>query len=477
MDGLGLLVVAAFLILIFAIISNSCKEGFADSAGFKLPQIGPKAPLLPPKLLPGPGSSPSELPSAPIASLAETNSRPYEDPVNEKATTQMLNMLKQDMDGFSAFELPHLEDRSDPAVKLPLTRFQGDYQRVKDELLVISQTNVQPQLTIEDIDGMGANLRFLQRTYRLYAANQMVPQPTAPLSAVGIRPTNAKEGFEVQGSTDASNPITPDQLSLLNQKILVEITRLQASGTTDPVIQARVDVFMKMQQTVSDLDMRIKSGTLAAKDIPIQVKDYDNFLPALGNQSAGIGGLISKAGLGSLSSLFNAYDAGDISGSALASALIDKYAEDLMKGLSYKVNLSYTSPNEVAKKNAESAMVQNLGLFSGLGNGVRGEFDAKIKELEIAGFSSCNRRESSATAKAAGRFDWKARSDAIEQNIKKAGLNPADFGALPKGAQVSSDYSWRGHAKMMCSRLAAHIEPGYPEQMGCPPVSWKGWRL
>ena len=91
MDGLGLLVVAAFLILIFAIISNTCTtEGFADSTGFKLPQIGPKAPLLAPKLLPGPGSGPSELPSAPIASLAETNSRPYEDPVNEKATKQML---------------------------------------------------------------------------------------------------------------------------------------------------------------------------------------------------------------------------------------------------------------------------------------------------------------------------------------------------------------------------------------------------
>ena len=42
---------------------------------------------------------------------------------------------------------------------------------------------------------------------------------------------------------------------------------------------------------------------------------------------------------------------------------------------------------------------------------------------------------------------------------------------------VSSDYSWRGHCKMMCSRLATAADPGVPELMGCPPVEWKGWRL
>jgi hypothetical protein len=77
----------------------------------------------------------------------------------------------------------------------------------------------------------------------------------------------------------------------------------------------------------------------------------------------------------------------------------------------------------------------------------------------------------------AAHFDWKQRAAAVEQNIVKAGLNPGDFGALPQGAQVSSDYSWRGHTKMMCSRLATHVDTGFPEQMGCPPVSWKGWRL
>jgi hypothetical protein len=380
----------------------------------------------------------------------------------------MLNVLKKDMDGFAAFELPHLENRSDPAVNLPLTRFQGDYQRVKDELLVISRTpDLQSQLSIDDVDGIGANLRFLHRTYRIYATNQMVPPPKTGLA----------EGFEDANASDADSsqqPITPDQLSMLSQKLSVEIIRLQASGTTDPVVEARVNVFTKMQQTISDLNNRVKAGTMDPKDIPIKFIDYQNFLPALGDSSAGIGGLLSKAGLGSVSSLFNSYEAGDISGSALAASLIDKYAEDLMKGLSYSI--SYTSANEVAKlqalgqakanANAKEGFEFGFGSLLGLGGVPRGEFDEKI-------ISMSKPRKSSEAA----HFDWKERAAAIEENIKKAGLNPGDFGSLPKGAQVSSDYSWRGHTKMMCSRLATHIDTGFPEQMGCPPVSWKGWRL
>jgi hypothetical protein len=55
-------------------------------------------------------------------------------------------------------------------------------------------------------------------------------------------------------------------------------------------------------------------------------------------------------------------------------------------------------------------------------------------------------------------------------------MNPADYGSLDDGAHVSQGYSWRGHAKMVCSRLSTHADPGIPEQMGCPPVSWRGWR-
>jgi hypothetical protein len=313
-----------------------------------------------------------------------------------------------------------------------------------------------------------------------------------------------EEGFVNPGD----EPITPDQLSLLSQKLAVEIVRLQASGSTDPVLQARASMFTKIRQTVDDLNTRIKNGSLAAKDIPIKVKDYEKFLPALGDKSAGIGGLISKSGYSSLSSLFNAYDSGDASGSDIAAALFETYADQLLKGLSYKIDVSYTSPNEVARKQAEATAwdAQRAIRLNSTGDqapldtghpltqsGSRGAFESQVRRMDMAGFqgknpldaasvdeenpaNAGNVRPPTEAATTIGKFNWKERSDAICLNIKRAGLNPGDFGCMEKGATVSSGYSWRGHARMVCSRLATHSDPGMPEQMGCPPVSWKGWK-
>jgi hypothetical protein len=227
----------------------------------------------------------------------------------------------------------------------------------------------------------------------------------------------------------------------------------------------------------------VKNNTLAAADIPIKLKDYQNFLPALGSNSAGIAGLLSSSGNATLSSLFNSYDVGDVSGAGVAAALFETYADDLLKGLSYNVTVSYTSPNDVSKeqaissawnaKNAFAALSNNAadmtdGFSGGSSGSARGEFEQKIHTLS---------RPPSNAPSTAGHFDWKTRVEAITENIRRAGMNPGDFGCLERGAQVSQDYSWRGHAKMVCSRLATNADPAIPEQMGCPPVSWKGWRM
>ena len=165
--------------------------------------------------------------------------------------------------------------------------------------------------------------------------------------------------------------------------------------------------------------------------------------------------------------------------------------------MSYNLTFSYTSPSEVAKeqaiasgwnaKNAYSSFAKQGsgtlsqqgaelpgelvdGLLDGFSGGAtgRGEFEEKIHNLS---------RPPSQAPTQIGKFDWKVRAEAVTENIRKAGMNPDDFGCLARGAQVSKDYSWRGHTKMVCSRLATHADPGIPEQMGCPPVSWKGWRM
>jgi len=506
MKGVGLFVVIAFVLLTLAIFARSCnKEGFLD---VKI------APTLKPGL-----TSVATLPSAPVNNLAQTNSLPYQDPVLEKTNAYSLKQLKVDMDGFAAFELPNLKEYGDPAVSMPLTRFKGDYQRVKDEMNVVdSNPGIEPQLTIQDIDSIGANLRFLQRTYRLYANNQMVPASKTEITKVG-------EGFENQDP-----PITPEQLKSLSLKLTIEIARLQASGTNDPVLASRVAIFTKIRQSIDDLNTSLKNGTLSPTAIPIKTSDYTNFLPALGDSSAGISGLLSANGYSSFSSLFNAYDAGDASGADIAAALVDKYAQAIFKGLSFNVGMTYRGKDSIegfadSSGNKEPGVFANFFSFidthadklinganihfgvgytsendaaaaaaaskgKGKANdysesclhpgklGARGEFDKAIRQLDLGyGPSKDSYVNAEPSSKGPGKFDWKTRANTICNNISKMGLNPADYGCLHETTQVSSDYSWRGNTKMVCSRLATQSDPAIPEQLGCPPVSWKGWRL
>jgi hypothetical protein len=413
-------------------------------------------------------SSVTDLPSAPVSDLSEGNSLPQTDPAMEKSTLQMLNELKKDMDGFYKNEYPYMKDRSDPAINLPSTRFIGDYQRIKDEIHVLNvNKGIPSQVSIQELNDMGANLRYLQRSYRNLADVQLVPATTEKLSLVGT------EGF-VNAPVDTDNaPITLYQLKLLNTALGAEITRLKASGTTDPVINARVNIFMNMKQTVEDLITRVENESLDAAAIPIKVKDYKNFLPSLGTSTGPIVNLISENTSSTPSS---------------PAAFLDKYLDHFIKGVSF----SYTSPNDVAKQKALASYARSFESSRSLPGSARaadsrGEFDHTIRRLDAihredpintldAFENGGSVRPPSSISGNPGSFDWKGRAKAITENIKKAGLNPGDYGCLEDSSSVGSGFSWRGHSKMICSRLSTNADPGVPEQMGCPPVSWKGWR-
>jgi len=482
-SGYGLILVMALVLLTFAIVTNTCTLWISPKGpvndGFVVNNVIKEmpSPMSLTNKQPVEGNV-TELPSAPINGLASVNALPQTDPAMEKSSAAMLTVLKGDMDGFYKNEYPHIKGMSDPAIKLPLTRFLGDYQRVKDELSVLKNNEGIPaQISIQELSDMGANLRYIQRTYRSLATVELVPATTERYSQVGAQV--AVEGFadpNGSGYSEDNEPISLAKLKLLSTAIGAEILRLQASGTTDPVINARVNIFTKIGQTVKDLLTNIGNGSMTEKDIPIKVKDYNKFLPAIGDSSAGIAGLLSSSGYGSLSNLFNAYDVGDASGAQVAAALFERYAKDMLDGLSYNVTVSYTSDNEVKKQKALASYAKAYAsskLHPG-GEGARGDFDRTVRDLD--GFEDGDMRPPSVSGGKAGSFDWKARAEAITDAIKRAGMNPSDYGCLEKGAHVSAGYGWRGHAKMICSRLATNADPAIPEQMGCPPVSWKGWR-
>jgi hypothetical protein len=86
-------------------------------------------------------------------------------------------------------------------------------------------------------------------------------------------------------------------------------------------------------------------------------------------------------------------------------------------------------------------------------------------------------RSASNNKNKASNFDWKKRAASICEQVRLRGLEPEDFGCIAKDSLMSPAYSWRGHSKMICGRLAATMDPGLPVTCGCPPSNWKGWTL
>jgi hypothetical protein len=297
--------------------------------------------------------------------------------------------------------------------------------------------------------------------------------------------------------------ITRTQLDLLVQKIAVEITRLQASGTTDPIVRARVNIFLRIKQSLTDIQAALDAGTMKPQDIPILVKDYNNFLPAIGSTSTGIAGLLSQSGYPTLASLFNAFSQGDITNSEINNYLLHSYARALINGLSYKFDISYTSANEVEARKAEAikAAYDSGDTAADIGmrikmhtghprtmHGSRGAFDSHIRQMDLNGFERDSQGYSRPSGQAStggsglgsvkGGFDWKGRAEKIFDNVKRAGMDPYDYGMDPDvyANAINTDFSWRGYTKMVCSRLSTNAEQGMAEKMGCPPASWIGWR-
>jgi hypothetical protein len=295
-----------------------------------------------------------------------------------------------------------------------------------------------------------------------------------------------------------------------------------------------------MKGTVDTLIAKVNAGTLDPTKIPVAKGDYDTFLPALGSDSAGPAGVLFNSGYSSLSSLFNAYKAGDVDGAALAETLFNTYGDTLVNGMSYSMNLSYTSPNETTKEVAkalhrgefqntiesmsdgftdthDTACKKNLAAcqaacgdpsidgyedcFSGCGpafelcskisvgsSGSAGSAGTSMLSTILTSLGSKGQTKIDPisqyssyasiepTFSSTAGFNWKDKCKQLYDALRRMSLDPGDFGCLAPGTQVSPDFSWRGNAKMICTRAATHSDPGLPEQIGCPPVNWPGWR-
>lgn len=423
---------------------------------------------------PDPYMEPAEKQYGPaFGDIAKVNSLPYRDPAQEKTNYKNLAELKESLAGFIAYEAKGLQENSDPTVQLPLTTLRSDYQRVSDEVDVLKRNpGIDADMTLDSANQIRANLAYLQKKYRL-SVNSDIGQI---------------EGFE-DGTATTARATLQDLKDALS-KIKGEILRMSVSGTTDPVLNARVNVLTKMSKKVQDIIDDVNSGARTTDQIPVMKSDLKDFLSKSSDVSSPVTNFVDENNLPpTLANLFPAYQAGDISGAKITQYLFNKYADTVVKGLSWSVGLKYTSPNEAAAGSSSAAT--NIS-----GTGLDGAFEsitdaigstttngsgaiATNKTNDFSSPSNFARGEFEATTNPSSRtsgYDWKEKSAKICEAIRSRGLNPGDFGCLDSSSSVGSDYSWRGNARMVCTRLQASYDPGLPDYCGCPPVDWAGWR-
>jgi hypothetical protein len=401
-------------------MADALKEGFQSMA--PKPMVVPTPGPPPQPIGQGEKAQPYAPPSAeilgaPFGQTSEVSSRPYKDPATETAGFARLNELLQDLNAFSDFEVEKLQGTSDPAISLPLVNLQADKQRVSDEVVFMNRNPGLPSsLTLPEVQGIQVNLRFLQKKAREMS-------------------TGTIEGF---ADATVSPKATADEIQAAILKTTGELIRLQSSGTTDPLVQARISTLTQINQSLKDIQKKLQELTLLPDDVPITRADLAAYLPASSDASKPLSLFLSTLSTGS--------DA-PVDDADVINAIMRAYERREER---YNQTHTPSAPTPPPPSASQS----------------RGEFELGTLPSGRPTFPEPK------TAK----FDWKARSSQICGAVRKRDLDPADFGCLADTSKVGQDFSWRGYTKMICTRLQTTMDEALPETCGCPPVNWKGWR-
>lgn len=487
----------AFLALLFVLIviyfftsanasTNTTKEGFNPMNTSPSHKVNIPINIIPPQIAPPPVRSiddsnvqpsnlPGQLPVAPYEQLAAMSPLPYQDTTLIKANRQQLINTLELLKGFLAFEAQEISERSDPTIQLPLNTARSDFHTLQSEVEVLNRNpGLQPTITLSHLNEIESNLAYLQREVRLIGAAGPIQGPiyefTQPVNVVG----GSLEGFQNSTNSDIASP---QDLENFIVRISAEIIRLSASGTTDPIINARVVALTQLKSNVQTIVDQVKSGALMPVEIPVMKKDIDNAFPVLGKPSEPLPQIIQTLGLPSgLANLLPSNLQNDPNMTREINKLIDKYSDTIVNGVSASFSVKYTSPREAEKARAITSSIDKSGFPS------QSDLDnvCNMKFTPDGGLEPVTDKLAP-TPNDAGRgpsqFDWKTRAKEIEGQIKKRGLKSTDFGIMPDNTKVSNDFSWKGYTRMICTRLQATMDPSLPETCGCPPMDWPGWRI
>ena len=495
-------VIVFLTVIFFSVVRIKKNEPFRDFFGVDFtekndgtpPELNTKNPTLPitqpyapdlaelgvGNILPGP-ESPNTLPRAPYGNMSKAVPTPYKDPTVEPAKYIRILGVKENLQAFFAFQAGSIEDSSDPSIQMPLTRARADVGELVDIQSVLERNPGLPsRITNKQLDDIQANLRYLQAILRDLEAS----------GAVGPTPQGI-EGFVDSPLVHVLNttPATLAQLQDFQQKVQAEIERLSASATTDPVITARINTLTRILADVTDTIIKLNSGFYTPQTVPIYGSDIEKALPILGNPTDPLPEILKKYNLPpAITNLFpGGLSPKNREQAAQINNVVKGYMKNIFEGTSWGLNVRYDSPRaeKIYGQNHYNVEIGMLGMpgfeheqmeidiqNSQQMNGDKWQQAFRGKNLHDSSYDqglpgSSNRIMPEPVA---GGLDWQQRAAQIKDQVKKRGLDPLLFGAMPDNTEVSDSFNWKGYTSMFCSRLAANYDPGVPQSVGCPPV-------
>ena len=467
---------------------DSTMEGYQDVSEPKIPKVLTPA-VLDTEAMPNP-NIPNQLPFGPYSQMASVGSFQYQDPSTMSAGLTQMKKINEDLRSFLAFEGVHLTNSSDPTVSLPLTQLRADARKLQDEITVLDKNpGVQSQLTQQTLADIEGSLVFLQKKVRLFETSGVISDNTEGFRNMSKKNTKhdtkatgkaSKEENKASETTkkDEKTKATKKDLQELQTKAYAAILKLSASGTTDPVVQARIKRLQKMYSDLDDMIKKLNKGQWTEKDIPVFKEDINEILPILDKPSKEIKDVFSQTNGKKLNPIET----------QLSYIVGLENAQDVFKDLKkngtfrLSMDLGYNTKEKKEKCNKNNKI--NLQKEYSINNNrvqprVKGMTNGSNLDMDTAFDSHSLGMDDNAIANSksseASHFDWKKRATTICEQVKLRGLDPLDFGCLPKDSLMSPAYSWRGYTKMVCGRLGTTMDPDLPVVCGCPPQRWKGW--
>ena len=412
-------------------------------------------------------SMPNQLPYGPYLQTASIGSYQYQDPAALPAELKQMKQLYEDIRSFLVFEGPSISESSDPTVQLPLTQLRADSRKLQQEINVLElNPGIQSSLTQQNTADIQEALSFLQRKVRLFQTSGVI--------------SDGNEGFEDMKVVKPKTKATIVNLQTLQTKIYAAILTLSSSGTTNPVVQARIKRLQDMYSAVSDMINKLNKGIWKPEDVTVYKEDIEQILPNLVNPNSDLMNIFSQGSGNKLSPVQQqiANLVGEENVESVFKNIADKGMFRVSVDLGYNVNNTNTNDKTIYRKQVSfnDSQKQEKSQLSGMK--MNTAFDSSAPSIEDRDEINPQQNANTNTnINKPGGLDWKKRTSSICEQVRLRGLDPLDFGCIAEGSSMSPAYSWRGHAKMVCGRLGTTMDPDLPRVCGCPPSNWKGWTL